>query len=166
MNIRKSNSHDIDDMMHIFHQAQAYFKNHNIDQWQNNYPNIEQIQNDQSKNCSYVIEDEHIVGTMFFANEIDHNYDHIEGQWKINYTDYAVIHRIAIADEYKGHAVAKQLLDFAVEICHQNNIQSIRIDTHLDNLSMQKFLTKNGFQFCGNISLENGDPRIAFEKVL
>ena len=31
---------------------------------------------------------------------------------------------------------------------------------------MQRFLTKNGFELCGQIMLESGAPRIAFEKIL
>ena len=66
----------------------------------------------------------------------------------------------------KGHNLAKEMLLYAQQQCQKQNIQSIRIDTHQDNLSMQAFLNKNGFEYCGQISLENGAPRIAFEKLL
>ena len=43
-------------------------------------------------------------------------------------------------------------------------------DTHPDNLSMQKALAKNGYAFCGKITLcsgsEAGDPRFAYQKIL
>ena len=41
---------------------------------------------------------------------------------------------------------------------------SIRMDTHNDNLSMQKFLTKYGFKHCGTITLASGALRRAYEK--
>jgi RimJ/RimL family protein N-acetyltransferase len=41
----------------------------------------------------------------------------------------------------------------------------VRIDTHADNKVMQHVLEKRGFRRTGIIYLENGDPRIAFEKV-
>jgi hypothetical protein len=31
---------------------------------------------------------------------------------------------------------------------------------------MQKFLIKNRFTLCGDITLKNGDPRIGFEKII
>mgnify|MGYP003296922186 CR=1 FL=1 len=40
---------------------------------------------------------------------------------------------------------------------------NIRIDTHHDNVVMQRLLKKLGFQYCGIIHLENGDPRLAFQ---
>ena len=43
---------------------------------------------------------------------------------------------------------------------------SIKIDTHKDNISMQKLLEKNDFKYCGIIYLEDGSQRIAFEKII
>ena len=43
---------------------------------------------------------------------------------------------------------------------------SIRMDTHDDNLSMQRFLIKYGFEYCGTIYLENKETRRAYEKIL
>ena len=43
MEFRKSTKSDITKIMDIVKQAQAYFKEQNIDQWQNNYPNEEVI---------------------------------------------------------------------------------------------------------------------------
>ena len=40
------------------------------------------------------------------------------------------------------------------------------MDTHDDNLSMQRFLTKYGFNYCGTIYLENKEKRRAYEKLL
>ena len=39
----------------------------------------------------------------------------------------------------------------------------LRIDTHHDNVVMQRFLQKQGFLPCGTIYLSNGSPRIGFE---
>ncbi|MCD8028901.1 MAG: GNAT family N-acetyltransferase [Erysipelotrichaceae bacterium] len=164
--IRNSISTDIKDIMILIHQAQNYFKENNIDQWQDGYPNEMQIQDDINKKCSYVLDDNNIIGTMYFAIEDDENYAVIDGAWLTKNQPYAVIHRIVVDNNYKGHGLAKQLLDFAIEECNKENIHSIRIDTHHDNLSMQRFLTKNGFLLCGNITLQSGDPRIAFEKIL
>ena len=46
MNFRKSTKSDVSKIMEIVKQAQEYFKSQGIDQWQNNYPNDEVINND------------------------------------------------------------------------------------------------------------------------
>jgi len=42
----------------------------------------------------------------------------------------------------------------------------MRIDTHEDNLGMQKLLRSSGYTYCGVIYLTNGDKRLAFENIL
>ena len=167
MEIRKATYEDIDTMMTIIRQAQLYFFNNGIDQWQDGYPNPNQLHNDITKGNSYVLCDDKIVATMYFAIEEDINYPGIKGKWLTGIRDdYGVIHRIVVDENCKGKAYAKILLDYAVERCKENNINSIRIDTHKDNLSMQRFLFKNNFKLCGDITLQSGAPRIALEKII
>ena len=46
MEFRKSTKNDVPKIMNIVKQAQNYFKEQGIDQWQNNYPNIDTINSD------------------------------------------------------------------------------------------------------------------------
>ena len=167
MNIRKSNENDASSIMELVHQAQDYFRRSNIDQWQDGYRKIENILEDIQKGCSYVLEDQQkIIGTMYFAIEEDVNYHHIDGQWKTSHQPYAVIHRIVVDEKHKGQNLAALLLSYVVNTCLNLKVASIRIDTHEDNLSMQRFLKKNGFELCGGITLQSGAPRIGFEKII
>lgn len=97
MKIRKSTCTDVKDIMMLVHQAQNYFKENNIDQWQDGYPNSETILDDIHKQHSYVlINDDKIVGTMYFAIEDDPCYAVIQGQWLTSQQRYAIIHRIVV----------------------------------------------------------------------
>ena len=71
--------------------------------------------------------------------------------------EYGVVHRITSARDTRGVA------SFCLDWCFRRH-GNIRIDTHEDNIPMQKCLLKNGYVRTGNIFLENGDPRIAFQK--
>lgn len=166
MKIRKSNNQDVTSIMKLIHQAQNYFKDQGIDQWQDGYPNDDNILVDIHKGNSYVLEDDHIVGTMYFAIEDDPCYEVIDGKWFTQNQPYAIIHRIVVDENGKGQNLAKRLLDYAIDECRKHDIHSIRIDTHADNMSMQRFLTKHDFVLCGHIILESGAPRIGFEKLL
>ncbi|MBR1526072.1 MAG: hypothetical protein IJ640_05360 [Prevotella sp.] len=42
---------------------------------------------------------------------------------------------------------------------------NIRIDTHRDNRIMQHLMQKEGFTYCGIIYLDNGDERLAYQKM-
>ena len=87
----------------------------------------------------------------------DPTYGYIDGSW-LNDAPYAAIHRVASSGKRKG--VLQECLDYCIAK-HQN----LRIDTHFDNKIMQHLLEKYGFQRCGTIYLENGDPRIAYQLI-
>ena len=167
MNFRKSNQSDVVGIISIISKAQIYFKNNNIDQWQNGYPNEKTIINDINNDRSYVlIDNEEVVATTVVMFEEEKTYNEIyEGKWLTN-SKYATIHRIAVDDKLKGNNIASRILKEAEKICIKNNIYSIKIDTHEDNKSMQRLLQKNNYKYCGIIYLMDGNKRIAFEKVL
>lgn len=165
MKIRHSDNQDIISIMTLVHQAQVYFKEQEIDQWQDGYPDEKRIYDDIALNHSYVLEDNRVVGTMYFALEDDPCYKVIEGQWLTNQS-YAIIHRIVIDQKYKGKNLAALLLEYAIKECKEKDIKSIRIDTHKDNIPMQRFLKKNDFERCGIIQLESHAYRLAFEKII
>lgn len=167
MEFKKAVEADIDSIINIIKQAQFYFKQQGINQWQNNYPNVETISNDITNKSSYVLlKDNIIVATVavFFDGEKTYDYIH-EGEWTKN-NEYAVIHRIAIENNYKGLGLSSEIIKNVEQLCLNKNIYSIRIDTHEENLSMQNLLKKNKFQYCGIIYLEDKSKRIAFEKIL
>ncbi len=167
MILRKSDINDINSIMNIIKQAQEYFKLEGIDQWQNNYPNADTIHNDIENGESYVlVKDNNIIATTALSFNGEPTYNSIyEGSW-INNGKYATIHRIAVDNNYKELGVAREIIKQVEELSAKEDVHSIKADTHEDNLSMQKMLKKNGFQYCGVIYLEDGSKRVAFEKIL
>ena len=162
MIVRKTRKEDANKICEIINQAKNYLKNSGIDQWQNGYPNEETILEDIQTETSYVLVNENVVGTMRFAIEEDPDYGTIEGEWKTS-GRYGVIHRIAIDENCKGKSYAKLLVDAAIQMCKNENVHSLRIDTHLMNQSMRRFLSKNNFEECGIVYIRGIDKRIAYE---
>jgi len=168
LEFRKAVEADIDNIMNIIRQAQIYFKENGIDQWQNGYPNYEIIKRDIDNQYGYVLlKDNGIVGTVALIFDGEKSYESIYGgSWMSSEEKYATIHRIAVHPRYKGLGLGSVIIKKIEEICFNRRINSIRVDTHEDNISMQRLLYKNGFKFCGTIYLEDGSSRLAFEKLL
>jgi RimJ/RimL family protein N-acetyltransferase len=167
MQYRKSIEADMPSIMHIIHQAQTQLKEAGVNQWQNQYPNEAAILNDIHNQESYVVLDhERVIGTFALSFRIESTYNQIyEGNW-LSIQDYAVIHRIALDNEYKGLGVSTEVIDTIEEWCVNKKVFSIKIDTHEDNKSMRRMLEKNGFVYCGIIFLLDGNSRVAYEKLL
>ena len=158
--IQKADISQLPRILEIYEKARAFMaESGNPDQWGTGYPPEEMIRQDIRNGKSYVnLEDDHIRAVFYFAVEADPTYSYIEGSW-LNDAPYGVIHRIAV--DGSGRGVAAECFAFAAQHC-----ENLRIDTHEKNIPMQRCLTKNGFTRCGTIHLEDGDPRIAYQKVI
>ncbi len=167
MILRNSNKEDLNTIMKIIDEGKEALKNNNVNQWQNGYPNEETVLNDINKNESYVLEyNGEIIGTLALSFNGEKTYDKIyEGKW-LSENKYAVMHRIAVSKVKGIKNIGSELLKESEAICISRGIKNIKIDTHEENIAMQRLLQKNNYKYCGIIYLLDGNKRIAFEKEL
>ena len=159
MEIRHTRPEDLDEVMDIYKKARAFMRTHdNPTQWSGGWPTREQIEYDIVHRQGFVCtKDGKIAGAMCFFVGNDPTYTIIEkGKW-LSDAPYAVVHRIASSGEFKGTGTF--MMNWAFE-----QFGNVRIDTHEDNYVMQNMLTKLGYSYCGIIHLDNGDPRMAYQK--
>ncbi len=154
----------------ILNEAKAYLKSQNIDQWQdkNGYPNEVDLSEDLKNGAFFTVKiSGEIAATFMACVTVDETYikkPH-SGRWLTSGTKYGVLHRIAVANRFKGQGIAGEIANFACNYCKAQGAKSLRSDTHMQNLSMQRMLEKSGFIKCGEITLPSGAQRIIFEKV-
>ena len=167
MKFQKAKISDIPEIMEIIKEAQKYLKKEGIDQWQNNYPNSETLKEDIKNNNSYLLKKENrILATAAIIFGEDPTYNYIEGGEWISEDEYGVIHRAAVAKDYKGRGVISRAFKEAFKLGKSKNVSSIRVDTHQENFSMQRAIEKEGFNYCGIIYIEDGSKRLAYEKII
>lgn len=159
--IRYAELSDLDVITELYDTGRAYMRSTgNLTQWINGYPAKELLEDDISKKQLYVSYDEKGIYAVFaFITGKDPTYQYIEGgKWKDDTSEYGTIHRIASDGQHKG--VLKEVTDWAWK-----KVQNLRADTHADNKTMQHCLEKNGFEYCGVIYIDDGTPRVAYQKV-
>jgi len=170
MKLVKSTLNEIPAIMKIIGDAQRFLAAQNIDQWQDGYPDEDQIKLDIYNQDSYVIinDEDVIIGTTVFTFKPESTYQKIEGEWKTPQNSiYGVIHRLAVDDTYRKVGLARFVFDQCEELVkNHTKAISLKIDTHSQNLGMQGLLKKRDYIYCGVIYLENGDVRLAFEKLI
>ena len=160
MFIRKATESDLSDIMGIYAIARENMRKcGNPDQWKMGYPAREDILSDISAGASHVLVDgDEIVAVFYFKIGDDADYAKIyEGEWK-NSLPYAVIHRVAV--KHQGRGLVKACFDE----CYAKH-KNLKIDTHKDNIPMQRALIKNGFEYCGKIYIKSGEERLAYQKI-
>lgn len=131
--------------------------NHN--QWTGGYPSDEVLLGDIREGRLYVMEQDGTPYACFMlCSGPDPTYAKIyDGAWSSD-SAYGVIHRVASDGTVSG--VLGRCVAFA-----RQQYSHLRIDTHEDNLPMQRALSAAGFLHRGTIFLANGDPRLAYDWV-
>lgn len=159
--IRKAEFPDLPRILEIYEEARQYMRRSgNPNQWWDYHPAESILRQDiMDQKLNLCVDGAEIMGVFFYEQGADPTYEQIDhGQW-LNDNPYGVIHRMASA--HRGRGVASFCFDWALAQC-----PDLRIDTHEDNIAMQKALEKNGFQRCGIIYIFNGDERVAYHKAL
>ena len=152
---------DMARILDIYARAREFMaKNGNSTQWGDNYPSPELLEEDIDTNrlFVYMVNGQMQAVFAFILGE-DPTYKVIEdGQWLNDTLPYGTLHRLASAGRHPG--VAAAVITWCLEHC-----ESLRADTHADNKIMQHLLEENGFTKCGIIHVEDGTPRIAYQKM-
>ena len=142
MEIRLANTGDLPEILTIYAHARSFMAEHgNPNQWNDGYPDEELLIGDIENDRLFLVMEGGIAAGvfMFFIGDEP---------------TYQII-RIASSGKFKG--VFAAALGFCLE-----RTDTIRIDTHRDNLPMQSCLLKHGFRRCGIIDVRNGE-RIAYQ---
>jgi len=165
MKLRLASITELDTIWNILQQAIAQRKRDGSDQWQNGYPNEQTVIDDIQKGIGYVLVDNNIIvayAAIIFG--IEPTYIDIKGTWLSN-KDCVVVHRVATSEDHKGKGIATKLFLLIEDLCIENSVFSIKVDTNFDNIPMLRILEKLNYTYCGDIFF-NGASRMAFEKLL
>ena len=171
LTLRKAEEGDIPRILKITEDARASLRKYRVDQWQGEYPTREIFENDIRIGECYVICHGDEVAAFFVHSEREEpTYaDITDGKWTAD-MPYCVLHRAAVAAEYRGTGLSAQLIKYVEQLTRDCGRRAVRVDTHKKNKPMQNLLREAGFRYRGNI-LINSEPghdphRQAFEKIL
>lgn len=154
------NMKELKQVNEIYKNARKFMKETgNPLQWGDFHPSVSLIKKFIKNNNLYklVNDNNEIIGVFAFIIGEDSTYLQIEGSRKSN-SIYGTLH--SVASTYKEKHVFDCIVTFA-----KSKIDHLRIDTHKDNLIMQKQILKNCYTYQGIIHLANGDLRLAYEWV-
>ena len=165
MILREAAYSELPVIWNILQQAIAQRKQDGSDQWQNGYPNEQTVHDDISSGYGYVLIDNDAViayAAIIFGEEPA--YKEIEGKW-LTSGDYAAVHRVAVSNAVKGKGIATYLFKAIEDLCMEQKVYSIKVDTNFDNVPMLRILDKLNYTYCGEIFF-CGAARKAYEKVI
>lgn len=168
---RTAVSGDIAAIKALFCLARDFMAEQGNPQWQDGYPYDDVVQNFVSGGNFRILEIGGKVAAVYSVFDSDGEYDDIEGRWLTDGEDvknknYLAVHTLAVSPLFRGQGLAKAAFKEAEEEARASGKASIRMDTHIKNLPMQKLLSSQGFTYCGTIKSRGEGMFICFEKVL
>ena len=100
-------------------------------------------------------------------SSFDEDYEKSLTLWTTN-SSYLAIHRISTASDLCNQGIAREIMEVIHILAKSQNIKFLRIDTHLNNKIMRKFLSSFGFieKEIIKLSMENNledKERVAYE---
>lgn len=156
--IRLAKIEELDRIMEIYRNARTFMaQNGNADQWGDEYPQRELLEQDIEKEQLYVYEEQNEIAAVFvfFIGEEPDYANVTEGCWSGS-VPYGVLHRIAVA--VYGRGIASKCIEWSYDQC-----RNMRGDTGQKNKSMQRLFEKNGFRQCAKIHPWYGEM-LGYEK--
>ena len=168
---RPATDGDMADILRIVEDARESLGRYHVDQWQGPYPSAEHFRFDIERGeCFVVLHGEEIAAFFTLSTREERTYDGItDGRWTEGMA-YCVLHRAAVAKEYRGSGLADVLLRFVEQQARELGLRCIRTDTHRKNKPMQQLLRAHGYRYRGNLQIvcEPGHDtaRQAYEKLL
>ena len=168
---RAATEDDLPAILAIVSDARASLKRHRVDQWQGDYPTAEHFRADSARGeCFVVLHRDEIAAFFTLSTAEEASYAAItDGKWTEGMA-CCVLHRCAVAKDFRGSGLADKMLRCAEEQARAFGLRCVRTDTHKKNKAMQRLLRENGYRYRGNVlvSAEPGhDPaRQAYEKIL
>lgn len=168
---RTAVSGDIAAIKALFCLARDFMAEQGNPQWQDGYPYDDVVQNFVNGGNFRILEIGGKVAAVYSVFDSDGEYDDIKGRWLTDGEDgknknYLTVHTLAVSPLFRGQGLAKAAFREAEEEARVSGKASIRMDTHIKNLPMQKLLSSQGFTYCGTIKSRGEGAFICFEKVL
>lgn len=163
ISLRRAEFSDLEIIATIFEQARAHQRSLGFRQWDDDYPAPDLIAEDIRLRRGFIIEHDGVTaGYCVIAIGCDPEYDRLSHMWHLS-GPYAALHRLAIADRFRGLHLGHAVILRAENIAAENGAENIRVDTGTQNIPMQRLM-----ESCGYINRQCHrfiwGERIAYEK--
>lgn len=150
--LRTTKEYELERVMKIIEEGREFLKEQGVNQWQYGSPSRDVIINDINAGISYIYEKSGELVATAMLTTLDEDYENYPTFWSEN-SSYLAIHRLATSKQFRNQGIAREFLEAIYLFAKSQNIKYLRIDTHLDNKIMRKFLSGFGFEEKGVIKL-------------
>lgn len=165
INLRPIMRNDFAAVKNMIAQGRRFQNSLGFEQWLEGYPSDALLETDFLSRRGYIIVSEgKTAGYVVVDTKGDEEYERLSHIWNLH-GEYAVVHRLVLSDEYRGHGLASHVVQHIEKAVAENGLNIIRFDTGLQNTPMQRLLARHSYTNLGEYDFVWG-RRLAYEKQL
>jgi len=136
-------------VMDLLSSCNSDLRSRGIYQWDNQYPNIKEVSEDQADGALYVaMRSELCVGAVSLNAQQESAYQRVAWQ---SVEPSLVIHRLCVTPTLQGQGIGASLLNFAERFAQTAGYASIRLDVYSGNSVAANFYKKRGYRIAGEV---------------
>lgn len=163
--IRQADLSDIEEIMRIIQTVCREMRLEGNSQWDETYPQAVDFEKDIRKKELFISEIHGRVGGFLCINHHEPE-EYARIHWS-SHQRPLVLHRMAVASEFRGCGIGAALLGFAEEFARKNGVAYLRSDTNSLNPKMNALFQKMGYTFVGQMPAFGKDnPFNFYDKLL
>ncbi len=152
---RKGTKEDRDEICELIFNGVREMVANGIYQWDEIYPNREDVEQDIEKDELYVgLSDGDIAVTFVINKDCDEQYD--GGKWELDTENYKVIHRLCVHPKFQNRGFGKQTLVYIENNLREQGVSSIRLDAFPQNPYALKMYQSIGYHITGEVNFRKG----------
>ena len=166
--IALGSSKELDVILALTQACGKHMRENGIDQWDENYPDLENLRRDIDQENLFVYRKDGVVIGIVVLNETQ-DPEYAEIQWSTSDSDRnLVVHRLAVHPEHQGKGIARKLMDFSEDWARTQDYDAIRLDTYSQNPRNQKFYKNRGYTELGSVylSYKKEHPYFCYELLM
>ena len=155
MKIVKATANDLTILDEILQRTIVSLHNQGINQWNDDYPNLDIYQEDLKNDQLYKVIDHHQIIASFVLNQDGENYDK-DGSWNYLGDNYIVIHRLCLDCNYQGKGLGKKILGLIIDLVKELGYDAIKLDCYTNNPAAQRLYQSFNFNKVGETIYNTG----------
>lgn len=157
MTIRHATYDDLDNIENLYIDLTEHIeKTKNYAGWVKGiYPTRETAIKALERDDLFLLEEDNdLLGVVILNNIEDESYKEINWTIDASKDELIVIHTLAVSPNFRNKGVAKKFLNYTEEYARKNNLKTIRLDTHINNLPAFTLYESFGYNLCGTTKLK------------
>ncbi len=151
----KGKMSELENIVKVFKSAKEEMLRHQINQWDDIYPNEAILKADIENEELFVGKINNKIAVIYVLNQLcDEQYSN--GIWKEKGENFKVVHRLCVNPTYQNRGIAKRTMDYIEEISIKEGKKAIRLDVFSGNPFALKMYEAVGYTIVGEASWRKG----------